>query len=70
VGHGVGLEVHEEPILRAGNDMIIEPGMVLCVEVGKYVPEVGGFQVEDTVVVTESGIEVLSSLPKTLALSS
>ena len=56
--------------LEVWGDVYKRQGMVLCVEVGKYVPEVGGFQVEDTVVVTESGIEVLSSLPKTLALSS
>ncbi|MCR4425917.1 MAG: Xaa-Pro peptidase family protein [Firmicutes bacterium] len=66
VGHGVGLEVHEEPLLRAGNEMVIEPGMVICVEAGKYVPDLGGFQVEDTVIITETGVEVLSSMPKQL----
>ena len=68
VGHGLGLEVHEEPLLRLGNEQIIEAGMVMCVEVGKYVPEVGGFQIEDTILVTETGIEILSSLPKNICL--
>lgn len=64
VGHGLGLEVHEEPILRLGSDQVIEPGMVMCVEVGKYVPDVGGFQIEDTILVTDTGIEIFDTLPK------
>lgn len=69
VGHGIGTEIHEEPILRAGNKIRIEPGMVLCVEVGQYIPDVGGFQIEDTIIVKENDIEILSkSLPKKLLL--
>lgn len=68
VGHGLGLEVHEEPLLRLGNEQVIEAGMVMCIEVGKYVSDVGGFQIEDTILVTESGIEILSSLPKDISI--
>jgi len=70
VGHGIGLEIHEEPILKAGNKTKIESGMVLCVEVGQYIPNVGGFQIEDTIIVNENDIEILSiSLPKKLLLT-
>lgn len=69
VGHGLGLEVHEEPFLRLGNEQIIEVGMVMCVEVGKYVSDVGGFQIEDTILVTETGIEILDSLPKDISIA-
>lgn len=69
VGHGIGLEIHEEPILKANNKTILEPGMVLCVEVGQYIPNVGGFQIEDTIIINENDIEILSiSLPKKLLL--
>jgi Xaa-Pro aminopeptidase len=68
VGHGLGLEVHEEPVLRLGNEQVIEAGMVICVEVGKYLADIGGFQIEDTVLVTDTGIEILDSLPKGVSL--
>lgn len=68
IGHGVGLEIHEVPILRAGNNVVIEPGMVICIEAGTYIPEIGGFQIEDTAIVTDNGLEILSSLPKKLWL--
>ncbi|MCE1209409.1 MAG: M24 family metallopeptidase, partial [Spirochaetia bacterium] len=68
VGHGLGLEVHEEPLLRLGNEQVIEAGMVICVEVGKYLADIGGFQIEDTVLVTDTGIEILDSLPKGVSL--
>ena len=51
-----------------GNEQIIEAGMVMCVEVGKYLSDVGGFQIEDTILVTETGIEIMSSLPKDICL--
>jgi len=68
VGHGLGLEVHEEPLLRLGNEQVIEAGMVMCVEVGKYISDLGGFQIEDTILVTESGIEIMDSLPKDISI--
>ena len=69
VGHGLGLEVHEHPYLIRNNDVVLEPGMVLCVEVAKHVPEIGGFQVEDTVLVTKTGKEFINhpeKMPKRL----
>ena len=71
VGHGLGLEVHEHPYLIRDNESVLKPGMAVCVEVAKHVPEIGGFQVEDTVLVTESGKEFINhpeKMPKRLFL--
>jgi Xaa-Pro aminopeptidase len=66
VGHGIGRDVHEAPILRHVTKTPLEPGMVLTVEPGVYFPEWGGIRIEDDVLVTESGCEVLSTLPRML----
>lgn len=65
-GHGVGLEVHEAPSIAPGSGDILLPGMVFTVEPGIYVENFGGVRIEDMVLVTESGCEILSrSVPKT-----
>lgn len=64
LGHGIGLNVHESPGLRAGADTVLEPGMVVTVEPGIYLPGVGGVRIEDDVLVTARGARSLCSLPK------
>lgn len=59
LGHGVGLEVHEEPRLSPSGTGTLAPGMVVTVEPGLYYPDLGGVRIEDTVLVTEHGCRVL-----------
>jgi len=63
LGHGVGLEVHELPKMGLNKGEILEPGMVVTVEPGIYIPGYGGVRIENTVLVTETGCEVLTSFP-------
>jgi Xaa-Pro aminopeptidase len=66
VGHGVGVELDELPLLAAGQTMPLAAGMVLAIEPKVISPEFGGLDIEDTVLVGESGAERLSSLPQEL----
>lgn len=63
LGHGIGLEIHEGPRLSPLADGILQPGMVVTVEPGIYLPGVGGVRLEDDVLITDDGCEVLTSTP-------
>lgn len=66
LGHGVGIDVHEEPYINAESDTLLQPGDVVTIEPGAYVKGVYGIRVEDTILVTENGAELLTCFPKTL----
>lgn len=65
-GHGLGLEAHEAPYLRFDDESPLQAGMVVSIEPGIYVPGVGGFRHSDTVIVTETGGEVITQAPAAL----
>ncbi len=69
LGHGVGLDIHELPVL-SGNaeDLSLQPGMVITVEPGIYLQDIGGVRIEDTVVITENGYDNLTNRSKELTI--
>jgi Xaa-Pro aminopeptidase len=66
-GHGVGLMVHEQPVINRESKSQLAPGMVFTIEPGIYLPGIGGVRIEDMVLVTDTGCDVLTSLPKELS---
>lgn len=70
VGHGIGLDVYDHPVLNESAETALEPGMVFEVETPYYEIGFGGIQVEDTAVITDSGYELLTRTPRTLRVVS
>jgi len=68
LGHGVGLDVHEAPTLSPRSEDTLAAGNIVTVEPGVYVPDRHGVRIEDLVVVTDDGCDILSSLPKLLTV--
>jgi Xaa-Pro aminopeptidase len=64
-GHGLGLEIHEDPRFAA---TVFKPGQVITVEPGLYYPHLGGVRIEDVVTVTKTGVRMLSKFPKALEI--
>jgi Xaa-Pro dipeptidase len=65
-GHGIGLEVHEEPYIVGGNDLVLEPGMAFSIEPGIYLPGRWGARIEDIVIVSGDGVLRLNHQPREL----
>ncbi len=66
LGHGVGLDIHEQPFLKHSSDIMLKPGMVVTIEPGVYIPGWGGMRIEDTVLLTADGHEILTQFPRDL----
>ncbi len=67
-GHGIGLDVHEEPYIVGGNTLPLEPGMAFSIEPGIYQSGKWGARIEDIVVVTAGGVERLNTNPRELTV--
>lgn len=69
-GHGLGLETHERPQIAEGVEDLLQPGTVFTIEPGIYVPGLGGVRIEDDVLVTDDGVEVLTTFRKDMVIHS
>lgn len=68
LGHGLGISVHEYPSITGTSDFVLEEGMVFTIEPGIYDPEITGVRIEDDILVTQNGSEVLTMFPKELKI--
>lgn len=68
LGHGLGLDVHDPGGMSTRSETVMKPGMVMTVEPGVYIPDFGGVRIEDDVLVTDSGPEILTHFPKGLTV--
>jgi len=68
LGHGVGLEIHENPRVSYNSEEFLKSGMLITDEPGIYIPDWGGVRIEDDLLLTENGCEVLNSSPKELTI--
>ena len=66
LGHGVGLALHEYPLMRRGCQVVLQPGMVITIEPGLYKPGFGGVRIEDDIVLTPDGYQLLTQSPRQL----
>lgn len=65
-GHGIGLDIHEEPFFSTTSEKILAPGMIVTVEPGIYIPNLGGVRIEDDVLITDSGHEIITNASREL----
>lgn len=68
LGHGVGLEIHELPVVNKNTKEVFVPGMVFTLEPGIYIPEVGGIRIEDMAYMTPSGVFTMTGAPKDMII--
>jgi len=66
LGHGIGILIHDNPAINPTNQQTLEPGMVVTIEPGIYIPNWGGVRIEDDVLITQRGCEVLTASEKNL----
>jgi len=66
LGHGIGILIHDNPVVNPTNQQFLEPGMVITIEPGIYIPNWGGVRIEDDVLITQRGCEVLTTAEKSL----
>ena len=67
-GHGLGMQSHEDPYIRAGNPLTLEPGMTFTIEPGIYLPDRFGVRIEDNVLITPEGLRSLTTFPRELQI--